>query len=178
MYIYTRICKRNVGTDPSPRRQPRVIVTSMVLLSIMTWWHWKIFRVTGSLWGVSTCHRWFPLTNGSSVELWYFLWCTIEQTFEKIVVLPVILSEMTPTWCNCNGMVYCGMCLPMRPSASPHPLAHGLVGCTRCSVGYTDDVGFLVTTALRVLYICSILECIRTSVTVYFGIHNMLTTKT
>ena len=40
------------------------------------WWRhikWKHFRVTGPLWGESTCHRWIPLTKASHEELWSFL---------------------------------------------------------------------------------------------------------
>ena len=33
-----------------------------------------IFRVTGSLCGEFTCHRWIPLTKASDAELWCFLW--------------------------------------------------------------------------------------------------------
>ena len=34
----------------------------------------RIFRVTGSLCGEFTGHRWIPLTKASDAELWCFLW--------------------------------------------------------------------------------------------------------
>ena len=34
---------------------------------------WKHFRVTGSLCGVFTGHRWIPHTKASDAELWWFL---------------------------------------------------------------------------------------------------------
>ena len=57
---------------------------SLVLLSLimMTSPNGNIFRVTGSLWGESTGHRWIPLTKASDMELLCFLWSTSEQTVE------------------------------------------------------------------------------------------------
>ena len=42
----------------------------------------NIFRVTGSLCGKFTGHRWIPRTKASDAELWCFLWSAPEQTFE------------------------------------------------------------------------------------------------
>ena len=44
---------------------------------------WKIFGVTGTLWGESTGHRWIPLTKANDAELWYFLWSAPEQTVDQ-----------------------------------------------------------------------------------------------
>ena len=50
----------------------------------------NIFRVTGSLWGESTGHRWIPLTKASDVELLCFLWSAAQQTVEQAIEMPVI----------------------------------------------------------------------------------------
>ena len=50
----------------------------------------NIFRVTGSLWGESTRHRWIPLTKASDAELSCFLWSTLEQTVEQALETLVI----------------------------------------------------------------------------------------
>ena len=59
----------------------------------------NIFRVTGPLWGESTCHRWIPLTKASDAVLWYFLWSrpeqTSEQTIETLVIWNAIALIMT-----------------------------------------------------------------------------------
>ena len=41
------------------------------------------FRVTGTLCGEFTGHRWIPLTKASYTELWCFLWSAHEQTLSK-----------------------------------------------------------------------------------------------
>ena len=41
--------------------------------TMMTSSNGSIFRVTGTLWGESTDHRWIPLTKASDAELWCFL---------------------------------------------------------------------------------------------------------
>ena len=38
----------------------------------------NIFRVTGTLYGEFTGHRWIPLTKASDAELWCFLWFVSE----------------------------------------------------------------------------------------------------
>ena len=48
-----------------------------------------IFRVTGPVGGVSTGHRWIPLTKASDAELWCFLWSAPEQTIEQTIETPV-----------------------------------------------------------------------------------------
>ena len=46
-----------------------------ILLTAMTAWNGKAFRVTGPLWGESfTSHRWFPSQRPSNTAL-KFLWC-------------------------------------------------------------------------------------------------------
>ena len=51
---------------------------------------WKIFRVTGPLWGESIGHRWIPLTKASDAELWCFRWTATDQTAEQTIKTPVI----------------------------------------------------------------------------------------
>ena len=43
-------------------------------IAIMTSSNGNIFRVTGSLCGEFTGHRWIPCTKSSDAELWCFLW--------------------------------------------------------------------------------------------------------
>ena len=54
---------------------------------------WKIFHVTGSLWGDSTVQRRIPLTTAGDADLRCFL-CAPEQTIEPIVETPVIWDAM------------------------------------------------------------------------------------
>ena len=51
---------------------------------------WKLFLVTGPLWGEFTGDRWFPLTKASDAELWCFLWSAPQQTVEQTIEMPVI----------------------------------------------------------------------------------------
>ena len=44
--------------------------------------HGGVFRITDSLWGESTGHRWIPLTKASDAELWCFHWC-MNRLLEK-----------------------------------------------------------------------------------------------
>ena len=55
---------------------------------------WKSFRVTGSLWGESSGHRWTPHSKASGVELWRFLWSAPEQTIEQAIETLVIRDAM------------------------------------------------------------------------------------
>ena len=41
---------------------------------MMTSSNGNIFRVTGTLCGEFTCHRWIPRTKASDAELWCFIW--------------------------------------------------------------------------------------------------------
>ena len=50
----------------------------------------NIFCVTDLLWGESACQRWIPLKKASNAELWYFLWCVLEQTAEQAVEILLI----------------------------------------------------------------------------------------
>ena len=54
-----------------------------------TWSNENIFRITDSLLGESTGHRWTPLTKASDTELWCFLWSALEQTTEPSIETPV-----------------------------------------------------------------------------------------
>ena len=51
----------------------------------------NIFCVTDLLWGESACQWWILLKKASNAELWYFLWCVLEQTAEQAV-------EILLTW--------------------------------------------------------------------------------
>ena len=44
---------------------------------------WKIFRVTGPLYGEFTGHRWIPLTKASAAGLWCFLWSASDKRLSK-----------------------------------------------------------------------------------------------
>ena len=44
---------------------------------MMTSSNWNIFRVTGTLCGECTGHRWIPLTKANDAELWCFLWTAL-----------------------------------------------------------------------------------------------------
>ena len=57
---------------------------------MMTSSNGNIFRVTGSLSGEFTGHRWIPLTKASDAELCCFLWSTPKQTAEQTIGTPVI----------------------------------------------------------------------------------------
>ena len=51
------------------------------LTASWSWWSHQMaknFRVTGHLRGEFTGHRWIPITKGSGVELWCFLWTVPE----------------------------------------------------------------------------------------------------
>ena len=67
--------------------------------AMMTSSNGNIFRITGSLWGESTGHRWIPLTIASDAELWCFLWSepgqTVEKTNETLVIWYAIALIMT-----------------------------------------------------------------------------------
>ena len=57
---------------------------------MMTSSNGNIFRITGPLWGESTCHWWIPITKASDVEFWCFLWSAPEQTAEQTIETGVI----------------------------------------------------------------------------------------
>ena len=61
----------------------------------------NISCVTGPLWEESTGHWWIPLTKASDAELWCFLWCAPEQTWD----LPVIWAAMLFMWLHCYATV-------------------------------------------------------------------------
>ena len=43
----------------------------------------NIFRVTGSLWGEFTGHRWIPFTKAGDVELWFFFYLRLNKLLSK-----------------------------------------------------------------------------------------------
>ena len=45
---------------------------------MMTSSNGSFFRVTGTLWGEFTGHRWIPRTKASDAKLWWFLWSAPE----------------------------------------------------------------------------------------------------
>ena len=83
--------------------------------SMMTSQKGNIFRVTSSLSGDHTGHRWIPLTKASGAELWCFLWSeqTAEQTLEMALTCEAIALIMTSLLCSnlncsfaCIGCIY------------------------------------------------------------------------
>ena len=81
----------------------RFVSVWMEIMIMMTSSYGNIFRVTGPLWGESTCHRWIPLTKVSEPQLWCFLSSvpeqTVEQTIEMLVIWEVIgLIMMSLQW--------------------------------------------------------------------------------
>ena len=64
----------------------------------------NIFRITGSLCGEFTGHRWIPLTKASDAKLLCFHWSSIEKTIET----PVIETPLCSLWHQCNGrLLFC-----------------------------------------------------------------------
>ena len=63
---------------------------------MMTSWNENIFRITGPLWEEFTGHRGIPLTKASGAELWCFVWCAHEQTFDQTTETPVIFDAIAP----------------------------------------------------------------------------------
>ena len=55
-------------------------IWSSSLYSIMTSSNGNISRVTSTLWGEYTVHRWIPLIKASDADLWCLLWSAPEQT--------------------------------------------------------------------------------------------------
>ena len=53
-----------------------------------------IFRVTVTLYGEFTGHRWISLTKASDAEFLSFLWSVPEQTVEWITEAPVIWDDI------------------------------------------------------------------------------------
>ena len=52
-----------------------IMALSKEIWAIMTSSNGTIFRVTGTLWGEFTAHRWLPLAKASDAELWwFFIW--------------------------------------------------------------------------------------------------------
>ena len=89
----------------------------------MTSLNGNIFRVTSSLWGESTGHRWIPLTKASNTELSsdvFFDLCTVEQTIEKPVICDAISRSL---WRHCNASTW---------------LVHQQVQCWRPIPGVTE----------------------------------------
>ena len=55
---------------------------------------WKNFRVTGTLCGEFTGHRWIPRTKASDAKLWCLLWSVPEQTVEQTIKTLVICDAI------------------------------------------------------------------------------------
>ena len=94
-----------------------LLVACQIVLefSMMTSQKGNIFRVTSSLSGDHTGHRWIPLTKASGAELWCFLWSeqTAEQTLEMALTCDAIALIMTSLLCSnlncsfaCIGCIY------------------------------------------------------------------------
>ena len=84
--IYASLCLNELNLNRENFVQPHHQFNE----TIMTSSNGNIFRVTGPLWGESTCHRWIPLAKVSDAELWCFLWSAPGQTAEQAIGTPVI----------------------------------------------------------------------------------------
>ena len=62
----------------------------LTITVMMTSSNGNIFRVTCTLYGEFTSHRWFPRTKASDAQLWCFLWSSLEATVEQTMETPVI----------------------------------------------------------------------------------------
>ena len=59
---------------------------------MMTSFNGNIFRVTGTLCGEFTGHRWIPFAKAGDAEIRCFVWPASEQTIEETIETPVILD--------------------------------------------------------------------------------------
>ena len=64
-------------------------LTPYAILRMKTSSNGNIFRITGSLCGEFTTHRWIPLTNANDAEIWCLLWSAPEQTAEQTIETPM-----------------------------------------------------------------------------------------
>ena len=62
----------------------------------------NMFRVTGTLCGEFTGHRWIPLTKASDAELWCFLWSAPEKWLGKQSRRMWFETLPRPLWRHCN----------------------------------------------------------------------------
>ena len=62
------------------------------------------FRITGSLWGEFTGHRWIPLTKTSDVELWCFLWPAPAKGLRKQSICQWV-KKPSCSWRQCNALM-------------------------------------------------------------------------
>ena len=71
------------------------------------------FRITGPLWRESTGHWWITLKKACDVELWCFLWSTVEETVAMPVIwghrahFDVTVMVWTCMMSSSNGNIFC-----------------------------------------------------------------------
>ena len=103
-YKHSAIHQIQISTSPHMKYISRNI-HSLVFVVILLWFglymyhcviKWKYFRITGPLWGESTCYRWIPLTKISDAERWsvFFDLC-LKKTIEQTIETPVIWDAVT-----------------------------------------------------------------------------------
>ena len=93
------------------------------------WWHHKIFRIIGLLWGESTGPRWFSLTKSSVTELWFF--SSAKQMVKQTMVTPV----------RRNSVHYDVI---IMLSATTTPFKYDRLLCCSCSPALTKVVSLLL----------------------------------
>ena len=105
---------------------------------LKSWWRYQMetFSAWLALW---EGHPWFRLTKACNTDLWYFLWCALEQTAEQTVEMPVFETPWRPLWRHCNDQwwiwvtlkcqkasLYSNGTYPVRTSAKITPLINAL----------------------------------------------------
>ena len=88
----------------------------------------NIFRVTGTLRGESTAHRWIALPKASDAELWCFLWCAPEEMVEQTIDAPVVWDANALIWRHNNEQAqYCWIPTSAIDLVSINPIAISIV---------------------------------------------------
>ena len=65
---------------------------------MMTTSNGNIFRVTGPLWGESTCDRWFPITKASDAELWCLFDLRLNKRLSKQSIRRCLETPLRSLW--------------------------------------------------------------------------------
>ena len=75
----------------------------------------NVFRVTGSLCGEITVHRWIPLTKASDAELWFFFHLYLNKRLSKQSWGWWFETPSRSLWRHCNESTRC-WCEPHIPA--------------------------------------------------------------
>ena len=70
--------------------------------NMMTSPNGNLFRVTGSLYGEFTGHRWNPLTEASEAELWCFFYLRLNKRLSKLLICRWYETPSRSLWRHCN----------------------------------------------------------------------------